>query len=155
MTVTTTAKTELVAIGFGDTHTVFLARAALARMLKEDHGMAIDDMAIVLRGTDGNVAVQQTLDRDAGRNDSSTFWDSSADLLFAIESPVGKATEETLEKCAKVGIDPASANLVFNQFQLCKSALLVRTKNLARLEKVIGVLRGFGGELARVPLSVA
>ncbi len=153
MTDMKSTKTELIAIGFGDTHTVFLARAALARLLKEDLGMATDDVAIVLRGGDGNVAVQQTLSRDNGGNESSTFWETSADLLFTPESPVGEVTEEALEKCAKVGIDPASANLIFNRLQLCKSALLVRAKGLARLEKVIGVLRGFSDELSRAPLE--
>ena len=152
MTHTNAIMTELIVAGFDDTHTVFLARAALARLQKEA-GMATNDVAIVLRGADGTVAVQQNLQRDAGRNESSTFWETFADLLFAPESSTGAATEAESGKGAAVGIDPMSASRVAKQLRLCRSGLLVLAKGLGQREKVVGVLQGFDGELARVPLE--
>jgi len=145
--------TELIVAGFDDTHTVFLARAALAR-LQQEAGMATNDVAIVLRGADGTVAVQQNLQRDTGGNESSTFWETFADLLFAPESSTGTATEAAAEKGAAVGIDPISAIRVADQLRLCKSGLFVLARGLAQRERVVGVLQGFDTELARVPLEL-
>ncbi len=115
--------------------------------------MATDDVAMVLRETDGSIAVQQLLHRDTGRNESSTFWETLADLLFTPESSAGTAAEAASEKCATVGINPTFTSRTVNQLRLCKSALLVRTRSLAQREKVVGVLRGFEGELTRVPFE--
>ena len=71
--------------GFGDTQTAFLARATLARLQRE-LGIATDELAMVLREADGSIAVQQILIRDTGRNKSSTFWGTLADLFFTPES---------------------------------------------------------------------
>jgi uncharacterized membrane protein len=54
MTDTKAVMGEIVVAGFGDTQTVFLARAALARLQKE-LGMTTEDMAMVLRGVDGEL----------------------------------------------------------------------------------------------------
>jgi len=152
MTHTNAIMTELIVAGFDDTHTVFLARAALAR-LQNEAGMATNDVAIVLRGADGTVAVQQNLQRDAGRNESSTFWETFVDLLFAPESSTGTATEVASGKGAAVGIDPNSAIRVADQLRLCRSGLLVLARGLPQRERVVGVLQGFDTELARVPLE--
>ncbi len=144
--------TELIVTGFDDAYTASLANAALAR-LQEELGMATNDVAVVIRRADGNIAVQQTLSRTAGRNESSTFWETLADQLFAAESSTGTATEAATGKGAAVGIDPTSASRVANQLRLCKSALLVRARGLAQREKVVGVLQGFDGELVRVPFE--
>ena len=143
---------ELIVTGFDDTYTASLANAALAR-LREEMGLAMNDVTVVARRADGNIAISQTLSRDAGRNESSTFWDTLADQLFAPESSTGAATEAALGKGAAVGIDPTSTNRIANQLRLCKSALLVRARGLAQSEKVVGVLQGFGGELVRVPFE--
>ena len=144
--------TELIVTGFDDAYTASLANAALAR-LQEELGMATNDVAAVIRKADGNIAVQQTLSRDAGRNESSTFWETLADQLFAPESSTGTATEAASGKGAAVGIDPTSASRIANQLRLSKSALLVRARGLAQQEKMVGVLQGFGGELVRVPFE--
>jgi uncharacterized membrane protein len=141
-TMTELIVTELIVTGYGDVYTVFLARAALAR-LQEELGMTTDDVAMVLRGADGNVALQQTLNRHAGRNESSTFWETIADQLFAPESSPGSATGAESENRATVGIDPAFMSRVVNQLQLCESALLVRARGQAQREKVVGLLQGF------------
>jgi uncharacterized membrane protein len=143
---------EIVVAGFGDTHTAFLARAALARLQKE-LGMATQDVAMVLRGADGDVAVQQTLRRDTGRSELSTFWKTLVDQLFAPELSAGTASETASGKCATTGINPTITSRAANQLRLCESALLVRTSGLAQQEKVVGVLRGFDGELTRLPIE--
>ena len=143
---------EIVVTGFGDTQTAYLARAALARLQKE-LGMAPEDVAMVLRGVDGDVAVQQTLNRDTGRSELSTFWKTLIDQLFASELLAGTASEAASGKCATTGINPTLMSRAANQLRLCESALLVRTSGLAQREKVVGLLQGFDGELARLPLE--
>jgi uncharacterized membrane protein len=141
--------TELVVAGFGNTHTVFLARAALAR-LQEELGMAVDDVAMIVRGDEGELTIQQALSRDAGKNGASAFWVTLADLFFA---PLSSDAVEMSKKCAKTGVDPNFMRPTNNRFRLCESALLVRTRNSSQREKVVGVLQGFSGELTRVPLE--
>ena len=97
--------------------------------------------------------MQQMLHRDNGRSESSTFWGTLADLFFAPGSSASTAAETVSEKCATVGIDPAFTSRTVNQFRLCESALLVRTRGLAQREKVVGVLQGFDGELTQVPFE--
>ena len=143
---------EIIVTGFDNTQTAFLALATLARLQRE-LGMATVDLAMVTREADGSIAVQQSLLRGTGRNESSTFWGTVADLFFTPESSAGKAAETVSEKCATVGIDPTYMSRIVNQYRLCESALLVRTRSLAQREKVLGVLRGFDGELTRVPVE--
>jgi uncharacterized membrane protein len=81
MTDTKVRTTELVVAGFDGTNTAFLARAALAR-LQQEWGLASGDVAIVLREADGQVVLEQTLNRGTGRNESSTLWEGFADLFY-------------------------------------------------------------------------
>jgi uncharacterized membrane protein len=150
---TEVAMTELVIAGFGKLHTAYLARAALAR-LQEQFGIATVDMAMVLRGADGGVSVQQTLNRDARRNGSSAYWEILADLFIIPDLQADAATGATAEKCATIGVDPAFASSLSNQLRLCESVVLVRTRDLAQREKVVGLLQGFDGEVLRVPLRL-
>ena len=147
--------TELVVAGFDGTNTAFLARAALAR-LQQEWGLASGDVAIVLREADGQVVLEQTLNRSTGRDESSTLWEMFADLFFAPESLAGTAAKAALEQFAAVGIDPTfmSRTVKLNRIRLCKSTLLVRTKDSAQREKVVGLLQGFDAELAQVPLGL-
>ena len=144
--------TELIVTGFDEAYTASLVHAALAR-LQEELGLAMNDVAMVIRRADGNIAVQQTLGRRAARNEPSTFWETIADQLFASDAITGAATGAASAKDAAVGIDPTFASHIANQLRLCKSALLVRARSLAQQEKVVGVLQGFGGELVRAPLE--
>jgi uncharacterized membrane protein len=143
---------ELIVIGFDDTHTIFLVRAALAR-LQEGFGMATEDVAMVLRADDGSITVQQGLKRAADRNTSSTFWGTLADVLFAPESSGSSSARVMSEKRATVGMDTISTSCVVSQLTLCKTALLVRTRGLARRETVVGLFQGFKGVIARVQLG--
>jgi uncharacterized membrane protein len=136
--------TELIVTGFGNTHTVFLARAALAR-LQDELGMAVDDVAVIVRGVDGDLTVQQALNRNAARNGASAFWETLADLFF---TPSSSACT-----CATIGNDLSFTRPHVNRFRSYESALLVRTRSPSQREKVVGVLQGFNGELTRVPLE--
>ena len=144
---------ELIIAGFGSTYTAYLARAALART-QEQLGIATADVAIILRGDDGNVAIQQTHNRNARKNGSSAFLEALADLLFIPESSGDTAIEVAPEICATVGIDLALMSRAVNQFQWCESALLVKIRGLAQREEVVGLLHGFDGEVLRVPLAL-
>jgi uncharacterized membrane protein len=115
--------------------------------------MATHDVAMVLREADGRIAVQQMLLRGTGRNEPSTFFGTLADLFFTPESSAGTAAEAMSEKCATFGIDPTFISRIVNQFRLCESALLVRTRGPLQREKVVGVMRGFDGELTLVPVE--
>jgi uncharacterized membrane protein len=143
---------ELVVTGFGNTHTVFLARAALAR-LQDELGMALDDVAVIVRGVDGDRTVQQALNRNAAMNGASEFWETLADLFFAPLSSASTDVEGTSEKCASIGIDSSFTRPIVNRLCSCESALFVRTRGPLQREKVMGVLQGFNGELMRVPLE--
>ena len=105
MTDTKVRTTELVVAGFDGTNTAFLARAALAR-LQQEWGLASGDVAIVLREADGQVVLEQTLNRSTGRNESSTLWEMFADLFFAPESSAGTAA-----KAARWSNLPQSASI--------------------------------------------
>ena len=143
---------EIIVTGFGDTQTAYLARAALARLQKE-LGMAPEDVAMVLRGVDGRIAVQQMLHRDLGGSESSTYWDTIADLFFNPKSSASTAAKAASESCDIAGLDPAIVRQAANQFRLCESAILVRTSGLAQQETVVGLLQGFDGELARLQIE--
>jgi len=138
--------------GFGDAYTVFLARAALARLQKES-GLATDDVSMFLRDANGGVDVQNPLSRDADKNESSTFWETLADLFFAPESSVSTAAEDESGRCATVGIDPVVRSGVVDKFRSCKSVLLVRTRGMAQRERVVGLLQGFNGVMTCAPLE--
>ena len=149
---TSLLRDEIIVAGFGDTQTAFLAHATLARLQRE-LGMATHDVAMVLREADGRIAVQQMLLRGTVKNESSTLWDTLADLFFTPESSAGTAVETVSEKCATVGVNPTFMSRIVNQYRLCEPALFVRTRGLTQREKVVGVLRGFDGELTRLPLE--
>jgi len=144
--------TELIVTGFGNTHTVFLARAALAR-LQDELGMTVDDVAMIVRGADGDLTLQQAVNRDAVRNGSSAFWETLADLFFAPISSTDTDAVGTSEKRSTIGIDPSFTKPIINRLRMCESALLVRIRGPSQREKVVGVLQGFDGELTRVPFE--
>ena len=83
----------------------------------------------------------------------STFWRTLVEQLFAPELSAGTASEAASGKCATTGINPTFTSRAANRLHLCESALLVLTSGLAQQEKVVGVLRGFDGELARLPIE--
>ena len=143
---------ELVVTGFGNTHTVFLARAALAR-LQDELEVALDDVAVIVRGVDGDLTVQQALNHHAARNGASAFWETLADLFFAPLSSAPNDAVETSKKCATIGIDSSFTKPIVNRLRSCESALFVRTRGPLHREKVMGVLQGFNGEPMRVPLE--
>jgi uncharacterized membrane protein len=144
--------TEITMAGFDNKHTVFLARAALAR-LQEELGMATDDMALIVRGVDGDLTVQQAVNRNSGKNGFSAFWETLVDLIFAPLPSRFTDSGELSGQFAKIGIDPLFARPLARRFRLCESALLVRTANPLQREKVVGMLQGFNAELAHVPLE--
>jgi uncharacterized membrane protein len=143
---------ELIVSGFDDAHTAFLARAALARLQKE-LGLSVYDLAMVTRGEDGRVAVQQVVDLDGSAGEGAILWETWADLLFTPGKSTGTAGAAALAKGGVVAIDPALASRVAEQFRSHASALLVLVRSRVGRDQVLGVLQGFHAEIARVPLT--
>jgi uncharacterized membrane protein len=142
---------ELIAIGFDDTHTVFLARVALARLQKE-LGLSVHDMAIFTREADGGVAVQQVVNLGDSAEKSSTIWEVLADLLFTPGPSSDTVSDVELARFGIGDIDRARTSRIAEQFRSRESALLVLVRSLPMREKVLGVLNGFQGETVRMPL---
>jgi uncharacterized membrane protein len=142
---------ELIAIGFDDTRTVFLARVALARLQKE-LGLSVHDMAIVTREADGGVAVQQVVNLGDRAQESSTIWEVLANLIFTPGPSIDTVSDVELARFAIGDIDRALTSRIAEQFRLRESALLVLVKSLPVREQVLGVLNGFQGETVRMPL---
>lgn len=144
--------TELIVTGFHDTQTAFLARAAIAKMQSELE-MAMDEVATVTRGKEGSISVQQSLNRDATKNEVSEFWETLSDLLFAFDSPTEKTTEATCRKCVSAGITPTNMCRVSSTLRESSSAIFVRVKDLTQHEKICGLLQGFRGEFTQISLG--
>lgn len=147
--------TDLIIAGFADTHTVFLARAALARLQEDEFGIKWNDVTIALWGADGHVAVQQVPGRSAEDREVAENWENLANLLFASRQFVDHSGKRTSGKDKTSGIDPTSADRIHSRFARCKSALLVRTRDTLQSEQVVSVLRGLRGTLAKLPLKTS
>jgi uncharacterized membrane protein len=142
---------ELIAIGFDDTNTVFLARVALARLQKE-LGLSVHDMAIITREADGGVAVQQVVNLGGSAEKSSTIWEVLADLLFTPGPSMDTVSNVVLEGFGIGDIDRALTSRIAEQFRLHESALLVLVRSLSVREQVLGIMHGFQGDTVRMPL---
>ena len=142
---------ELIVSGFDDAHTAFLTRAALARLQKE-LGLSVYDLAMVTRGEDGRVAVQQVVDLDGSAAEGAILWEAWADLLFTPGRSTGTAAAAALAKSGAVAIDPVLTRRVAEQFRSHASALLVLVRSRVGRDQVLGVLQGFHAEIARMPL---
>ena len=142
---------ELIMAGFEKSQTAFLSRAALAR-LQKDLGFSVHDMAIVTREADGSIAVQQVVNLGDRAEKRATVWEILADLLFTPGPSMETISDIELARVGIGGIDRALTSRTAEQFRLCESALLVLVRSLPVREKILGVLHGFHGETARVPL---
>ena len=142
---------ELIMAGFEKSQTAFLSRAALAR-LQKDLGFSVHDMAIVTREADGSVAVQQVVNLGDSAVKRATVWEILAELLFTPGPSMETISDIALARVGIGGIDRALTSRTAEQFGLCESALLVLVRSLPVREQVLGVMHGFHGETARVPL---
>ncbi len=137
--------------GFDNSQTAFLSRAALARLQKE-LGLTAQDMAIVTRDADGEVAVQQVVNLGDRSEKSATLWEALAHLFFASEASTDPVSDIALAQFGIGGIDRALTHRTAEQFRSRESAILVLVSSLPVREQVLGVLNGFHGETVRMPL---
>jgi uncharacterized membrane protein len=74
---------DLLVAGFDDTHTAFLAAAALSRMQNE-FALSGHDMAVVCRQENGEVSVREAVDITSGAEHHKAFWQTLTRLLFPV-----------------------------------------------------------------------
>jgi uncharacterized membrane protein len=148
-----TISSELIFIGFEDKPTAFLARASMARV-QDEFGIQMQDMAIITKHANGGICLEQSLNRELGKNEPAVFWDQLMDLLFDAGSPKDTATHvEFGENATVMSIDPVLVSDAVNILMSSKSGLFVRIRTLAQRDKVVGMLQGFAGELMQIPFE--
>jgi uncharacterized membrane protein len=141
---------ELIVAGFEDAHTAFLARAALARLQKEI-GLNGHDVAVVSREENGEVTVREAIDLNGRRALHEAFWKTLAGRLFAAPPSRFDGDETPSGGLAAIGIDDRFIADVENTVVPGSSALLVLVSETTR-DRVLGLLRGFGGKTKRCRL---
>ena len=143
---------DLIVAGFNDAHTAFLARAALAR-LQSELSLPGYDLAVVARTEGGQVTLQEAVDLGDERNMYPSFWKTLVSLIFAHGPSTGESDDARSAKLASIGIDGTFRSRIAEQLQCESSALLVLVTGPAIRDRVLGVLRGFQGEIMRAELA--
>ena len=143
---------NLIVAGFNDAHTAFLARAALARLQR---GLSLPghDLAVVTRDDGGEIALQEAIGLSGEGEMHPTFWKTLVDLLLAPGPSTGTGRDPTSAKLAAIGIDATFRSHLAEQVRANTSALLVLVPGPAIRDHVLGVLRGFQGEVMRTELT--
>jgi uncharacterized membrane protein len=139
---------ELIVAGFGDAHTAYLVRGALARMQHEipieGHGVAV-----VHRQEAGAVAISEAIDLSSEGKLSEAFWKRLMGLVF---SPSGTdQVRDAPERLAAIGIDATFMADVSRRVRPGTLAVAVVAGEAAR-DRVIGILQGFRAEITRTRL---
>ena len=142
---------DLIVAGFDDAHTAFLARAALAR-LQSELPLPGHDLALVTWAEGGEIALQEAVDLSDERKMHPTFWKRLVNLLLAPSPSTGTGDDPPSAKLAAIGIDAAFRNDFTEQVRAESSALLVLSTGPVTRDRVLGVLRGFQGEITRTEL---
>jgi len=141
---------ELIVAGFEDAHTAFLARAALARLQKEI-GLHGHDVAVVSREENGEVTVREAIDLNGKQVLHEAFWKTLAGRLFMAPPDGIDSSEPPLTGLASIGIDDRFIAEAGKRVGPGSSALLVLVSETTR-DRVLGLLRGFGGKTKRCRL---
>jgi uncharacterized membrane protein len=139
---------ELIVAGFGDSHTAYLVRGALARMQDEipieGHGVAV-----VQRLREGAVSIRGAIDLSAEGALSEAFWKRLMGLVF---SPSGTdSARDVPERLAAIGIDATFMAGVSRRVRPGTLAVAVIADEAAR-DRVIGILQGFRAGITRIRL---
>ena len=143
---------DLIAAGFDDGHTAFLARAALAR-LQTELPLPGHDLALVTWAEGGEIALQEAIDLSGERKMPPTFWKTLVNLILAPGPSMGASGDARSAKLAAIGIDATFRSRLAEQVQAETSALFVLVTGPAIRDQVLGVLRGFQGEIMRTELA--
>jgi uncharacterized membrane protein len=143
---------HLIVAGFDDAHTAFLARATLARLQRE-LSLPGHELAVVTREEGGEIALQEAIGLSGEREMHPTFWTTLVNLLLAPGPSTGTGDDATSAKLAGIGIDATFRSNFAKQVRPETSALLVLVHGPAMRDRVLGVLRGFEGEVMRTELT--
>lgn len=145
---------DLIVAGFGDAHTAFLARAALAR-LQGELSLPGHDLAVVTQEEGGETTLREAVSLSGAREMHPTFWKTLVSLLFAPGPSTGAGSDATSAKLAAIGIDTTFRSQLVEQVQVRAetSAVLVLVTGPAMRDRVLGVLRGFQGETMLTELT--
>lgn len=143
---------DLIAAVFDDAHTAFLARAALAR-LQTELSLPGHDLAVVTREKGGEIVLQEATVLNDDREMQPTCWKTLVSLLFAPNHSAGEGRDPASEKLAVLGIDATFRSRLAGQIQADTSALFARVTGPTMRDRVIGMLRGFQGEIMLTGLA--
>ena len=143
---------DLIVSGFDDAHTAFLSRAALARMQSE-LSLSGNDFALITWAEGGEVALQEAIDLNAEREVRSTFWEVLVSLLLAPTPSTETDCDPTSSKLAAIGIDSTFRGHLVKQVRTETATLLVLAHGSHMRDQVLGVLRGFQGEVMATELT--
>lgn len=143
---------HLIAAGFDNPHTAFLARAALAR-LRKDLLLNWHDLAVVIR-EEGDQPVLLDSARISGEGvERPSFWESLVRGVFDAGPREGASDATAPETLAAIGVDQAFGNDLAERFRANTSALLIFVSGPVISEKLIGVLHGFQGKIVKTQIS--
>jgi uncharacterized membrane protein len=143
---------NLIVARFDDAHTAFLARAALAR-LQKDLSLPGRDLAVVTREEGGEIVLQEAIGLSGDPEMRPTYWKTLVSLLFAPRPSTAASGDAASTKLAAIGIDAAFTSHLAEQIRAETSALLVLSTRPVTRDKVLGVLRGFQGEIMLTGLT--
>lgn len=143
---------DLIVAGFDDVHTAFLARAALAR-LQSELSLLGHDIAVMTREADGQTTLQEAIDISGEQEMQPTYWKTLVSLLFASGPSTDAGGNTTSAKLAAIGIDETFRSRFAKQIRAETSAILVLVSGPVIRDQVLGVLRGFQGEIMRTELT--
>lgn len=143
--------TVLIVSGFAEAQTAFLARAALAR-LQRNFALPARDVALVQREGADEVLVHEAVAQIGDVRTSVAFWKTLAGLLFVSEPPAGSGGEAVPGKLAALGIDRDSLGLIASRIRDCDAMLFVLIHDSPTRDKILGVLKGFDGEIVQANL---
>ena len=143
---------DLIIAGFDDAHTAFLARAALAR-LQDELSLSGRDMALVTRAAGGEIDLQEPIPLIDERQVVPTFWKTLVSLLLAPSPSTGMGGDLMSAELTAIGIDATFRSHLVKQVQAETATLLVLVTGPATRDQVLGVLRGFQGEIMVAELT--
>ena len=143
---------DFIIAGFDDAHTASLARAALAR-LQSKLSLPGHHLAVLTREAGGEIALLEAIYLSSEREMSPPLWKTLVTLLLAPEPSTGTGGDAASAKLAAIGIDATFRRHFAEQVRSDTSALLVLVPGPAIRDQVLGVLRGFQGEIMRTQLA--
>ncbi len=138
---------NLIAITFGDEHTAFEMRAALARLQRE-YLIEMDDVVVVTKDHKGKVKLHQAHSLTAAGAVTGGFWGTLIGLIFLnplLGAAIGAGAGAVSGALADVGINDDFIKELGKRFEPGCSALFVLVRK-ATPDKILEGLASFRGK---------